>query len=573
MRQYILILVIAVAALTSCGDGATLSRLESIKRVSSSDPELAARMLDSLDLTVRGQSESVRMRYAVLRLRLDDMTGVMPVSDLHAKAIVDYYEKVGNGRDRQEAHFMAGCVYRDLHDTPRAIEHFFKAVGAASDTRHPDSVLLRQTYSCLHTLYYNVHDYRAALAMARQETALAQRHGIATDGALMHLGCSWLALDSSRQARKCFGEVLRRMRLSRAKPDSTILYALLRDYTSMADRAGADGCYRIVERTLRADSASVPDYNALGAYFAMTGRTEWAANCYRKVIDGLGGNRAACEAAKALARLYYKGGDMALSAFYADRFANLSDSLDLGFQRQLAASVGNEYQYHLDRTRMEKTERAKRLYLRMAVVVSIFVLVLSGGFYVFYVHRRAAALRRYLRMAEELRSVRQQRKAMQGEIDSKSKRLEAARADLERSTVELDGLNAELDRHSAELEAAKRLLDEKMRQSQSLLQILHQTELKTSAEDVVLAAKEAAKGKRKLTAEEWTQLYRAVDDLHPQFRERLVKRLGSFSEPQMKVCYLMRIGFRNPQIYNVTDIPRTTVWRWGNAFSWVYDEE
>ena len=39
----------------------------------------------------------------------------------------------------------------------------------------------------------------------------------------------------------------------------------------------------------------------------------------------------------------------------------------------------------------------------------------------------------------------------------------------------------------------------------------------------------------------------------------------------MQMCYLMRIRLTGPQINNVVDISRTTVWRWTNANKWIYD--
>ena len=68
---------------------------------------------------------------------------------------------------------------------------------------------------------------------------------------------------------------------------------------------------------------------------------------------------------------------------------------------------------------------------------------------------------------------------------------------------------------------------------------------------------------------DWKQLYQAVDDLYPAFKDRLLKELGSFTEQQMQVCYLMRIGLSKPQIQNMTDLSRATIWRWVKKYDWV----
>lgn len=76
-----------------------------------------------------------------------------------------------------------------------------------------------------------------------------------------------------------------------------------------------------------------------------------------------------------------------------------------------------------------------------------------------------------------------------------------------------------------------------------------------------------------MTSAEWKQLYHAVDELYPSFRDRLLKELGTFTEQQMQVCYLMRIGLSKPQIQNMTNLSRSTVWRWVNKYDWVNTTE
>ena len=52
----------------------------------------------------------------------------------------------------------------------------------------------------------------------------------------------------------------------------------------------------------------------------------------------------------------------------------------------------------------------------------------------------------------------------------------------------------------------------------------------------------------------------------------MLQELGTFTEQQMQVCYLMRIGLSKTQIQNMTNLSRSTVWRWVNKCNWVYAE-
>lgn len=90
-----------------------------------------------------------------------------------------------------------------------------------------------------------------------------------------------------------------------------------------------------------------------------------------------------------------------------------------------------------------------------------------------------------------------------------------------------------------------------------------------NAEDVIEAIRQSSTGKKNMTSADWKQLYQAVDELYPLFRDRLLSELGDFTEQQMQVCYLMRIGLSKPQIQNITNLSRVTVWRWSKKFDWV----
>ena len=89
----------------------------------------------------------------------------MPNSDIMIKCLIDYFEAEGSIQDKQEVFYYAGSIYRDLQDTPRALENFFKSLDYAN-CGECDSVMLRNTYSNLHFLQYRVQNYEEALKIA-----------------------------------------------------------------------------------------------------------------------------------------------------------------------------------------------------------------------------------------------------------------------------------------------------------------------------------------------------------------------------------------------------------------------
>lgn len=153
----------------------------------------------------------------------------------------------------------------------------------------------------------------------------------------------------------------------------------------------------------------------------------------------------------------------------------------------------------------------------------------------------------------------------------KEKMIVNSQTEIVRRTMCLDDANKRLKSAEKLLEETQGQLEEKRRQSQSLLQMLHHSEMQENATDIVAKVRMAAEGKTKINDEDWKELFSAINSVYPDFSDMLLSRTTSLNEQQMQVCYLMRIGMSNPQIRNVTDLPRTTIWRWTKTYAWIYE--
>ena len=114
--------------LFSCSDNHALEDIETIKTVGDENPEKALVMLDSLEIEIRDKSDYVKNKYDLLRIRLNDKAYNLPTSDLMIKKLMSYFEDKGSLNEKQEVFYYAGSVYRDLQDTPRALEYFLKSL-------------------------------------------------------------------------------------------------------------------------------------------------------------------------------------------------------------------------------------------------------------------------------------------------------------------------------------------------------------------------------------------------------------------------------------------------------------
>ncbi len=230
------------------------------------------------------------------------------------------------------------------------------------------------------------------------------------------------------------------------------------------------------------------------------------------------------DAAKLLFRIYNKTEDVYNANQYAKIYMQLSDSLDFGKRQQLAATVNNQYQYHLDQKKEQELKDEKERYKNMFVVVCFAALLLVCLGYIYHIWKRNRHLKEVVALLEE----------------NRAKELQLA---------------------------------EREEQNKAIIKLMHQTDLEGTAEDVIDAIRKSSMGKKEMTSADWKQLYHAVDELYPSFKDKLVKELGSYTEQQQQVCYLMCIGLTNSQIHNMTNLSRATVWRWVKNYDWVLEME
>lgn len=435
---------------------------------------------------------------------------------------------------------------------------------------------MRNAYSNLNDLYYKVQNYDDAIKMAQGELEITKQMNKDITLPYLHLGTAYLAQDKQQEAEKAFDAVLDNIIRSNDAPShqSTLLY-LLNDYSYMEQYSKAKKCFAMIDVDPLNEFADFPCM-AFAQYYDMCGKAD-SAILYSNLVLEKGtdiGNQ--YDASRILCRLYNKLGDVKNANRYASVYMALSDSLDFGKRQELAATVNNEFQYHLDQKREQDLQNQKDKYRNMLILLAMAAIMLASIAYVLYIRKRNRHLQEVFKLSSELRQVSDDEKQLRKDIEQKEIDLETSRISLEKASQELNHVKSELLRVTTELseseEALKekeQQLSEKMDQNKTFIKLLHQSELEINAEDVIEAIRQSSTGKKNMTSTDWKQLYQAVDELYPLFRDRLLNELGDFTEQQMQVCYLMRIGLSKPQIQNITNLSRVTVWRWSKKFDWV----
>ena len=573
--------LLAIVA-TACSKQTVLDDLEHIKSVGNENPQTALVMLDSLEFEIRESNDYVKSKYDLLRIRLNDKADNTPNSDIIIKRLIGYFEREGTQIEKQEVYYYAGSVYRDLQDTPQALEYFFKSLDFAQNNKDCDSTMLQNAYSNLCYLQYRVQNYDDAVSMAEKELSICKQ--LKTDCVLpyLHLGSAYLALNSSMQAKNAFNLAYEHIKTSKdiSKHQNSLVY-LLCDYSELGETQRAKECISLIEINPLVDYSAFACM-AFAQYYESSNQNDSATIYCKRILEDGTDIYNMYDAAKLLYRICKKSGNREEAGKYADIYMQLSDSLDFGKRQELAATVNNEYQYHLDQKKEQTLKDERERYKNTLTIVVMTTILLASIAYILYVRRRNKHLKEVVTLSAELQRVSNDDKQLRADIAKKEQELKQSKKSLAESTDELANVKRELLRVNVELseygEALKdkeQQLAERMDQNKTFIKLLHQSELEGKAEDVIYAIRQSSTGKKNMKSAEWKQLYQAVDELYPLFKDRLLKELGTFTEQQMQVCYLMRIGLSKPQIQNMTNLSRVTVWRWIKKYDWVMmpDEE
>ena len=135
IQASVMLLVLLLAS--SCGRKEADELFVRVEAVMDEHPDSALAMLDSVAYMTDGYSRSQLMRYHLLHAKAQNKAYVDFTSDSIMKEVVAYYDAHGTANEQVEAHYLLGCVYRDLKESPMALQCYLDATEKA-DTLSAD---------------------------------------------------------------------------------------------------------------------------------------------------------------------------------------------------------------------------------------------------------------------------------------------------------------------------------------------------------------------------------------------------------------------------------------------------
>ena len=129
---YILVTFILLAA---CADnGRERAVLDTAQAIINDRPDSALAMLDSLEPSSQGFSQTTLRRWQLLRLMAQNKCDTVFRSDSLQLILAEYYDKNGTPNERMTVHYLLGRAYSDMGEAPRALQCFLDAVACADTT-------------------------------------------------------------------------------------------------------------------------------------------------------------------------------------------------------------------------------------------------------------------------------------------------------------------------------------------------------------------------------------------------------------------------------------------------------
>lgn len=553
-----------------------LCTLYNIKHFGDENPEMALEKLDSLSSSINYEPLHSRMKYKLLRIRLQDKAYIQPNSDIQIREILPYFSEKGSFQEKQEMLYYAGSVYRDLNDTPRALDYFLKSKDAAESAgMYCDSIMLRNTYSNLCFLFGWEHDKKSALEYARKEYEMSLSLGKNTVNSLLHMGETLFACDSISSALSYFDQII--LDPSEKNPsERSIIVKLLYIYSHLQKKGKAEKYFDILTSMVDYSQMSPKELFSLGEYYRINKKYDESINCNKRIIEESEDLMLKYDAARYLFLLYKNVGNKNKAIYYGDQFIDICGDLNLGGRQELAATVNNIYNYYKDKEieqnllieNQEYHERNKRI-----VFICIILSVIGIAAVVYY---RYWQIRKMLTLKGKIENINKEKERIVQESISKQAELLETKDELNK-TMEglaktretLNKTTEEVNRLTEELRAKECVLKEKIEQNKTIISLMHQTEFEESAEEIIHTLKKSGDGLKQLSEKEWNMLYYAVDKLCPMFKEQMCSKLGRVTDQQRQVCYLLRAGFTPPQIQNMIGLSRTTMWRYTKKYDWI----
>ena len=576
----ILYIIIGVALLMACsGQHEQRAKLDRIDSLMNDHPDSALTMLDSLKAEKANWSKSLRMRFNLLEAKAQNKADVPFTSDSVAKEFTHYYDNHGTANERMLAHYLLGCVYRDLGDSPQAVDCYLDAI-AKADTiaKDCDYNTLFRVYAQMASIYHKqllLSNEIEAYKMANYYAFLA-KDTLNAIFALDKSTSAYILLNKKDSAeiisRNVNAKYLKNGYLQNALQSSlTLIFLYVKNKEKLTDAKRLMDEYEaksiLFKNNYELLGSKRQYYNYKGQYYEGINNLDSAEYYYRKTYHPNMPYVAQDPMYRGLLSVFTKRHQADSVAKYSLLYCEANDSSIAKKDQELTAQMAASYNYGLYQKEALKNEsKAHKTQITLFIVL-IIVVIISILIYVKWKENKKKHKELQAEFADatneynnNLHTLQLLDKAHQGVIKAIQEELNAANKNNQTILSELastKSINTHFEKEKQQLLENNEELKQKITelQSQKVIQQQienHQKFIKTDTAELVLniAAQPCPK---KLSEKIWNELASSMSRFYPSLLYDLSHK-ANLTQREMRICLLTCLGLRESDICNLLDI-------------------
>ena len=550
MKEKVIYLLLILLILASCAGNRKyddlMQRADSIMDVDDDSAKVAIRMLDGIKPQLPEFSQSQKMRYELLRHKAMNKACITFTSDSVMKEVVDYYDHHGSANERMLANYVLGCVYRDMHEAPMALEYYNKATEQADTTAADcDYGTLYRVYSQMGFLFskqYLPYQLLDAFGKAVKYAYLAKDTLNAIinyqnrENAYSYLGNKDSVIAINLHAATMFKQIGNNYAAAIA------FGCNYNYYVEKEDTLNALKTFKAYFSTGYEGNSEYEDSKAYvlcqkGTYYMFTAQLDSAYNNLQQSLRLCKSYSIKAATTKALAQYYAKVNQPAMAMKYALQSSEYNDSDLIEARKTQLQQVQAMYDYSRNQEVAKRAEqKAKRsMQMNYMIVLACIMLFLLLS----YIYRKQLALKKKKIAVSKL---------LYEDSLLKLKRLQDEKAKLvSENDNKLVQIITEKEKTINKLKAEINDIQEKYSLS--------------SMSDVELALMDSSiykkikfievHPKKNMSEEDWKELADTVEKAIPNFIPRLKNKL---SDKDYQICLLIRLVFSTSLIARLLDL-------------------
>ena len=469
-----LYLLLAVAILTGCDGGRMPEELGAISIMTDTNPDSALACLDSLTARKAGWSKAAQMRYDLLRAKAQNKAYIPFTSDSAATAFTHYYDSHGTPNDRLQAHYLLGCVYRDLGESPRAVNCFSDAIAAADTTAEDcDYRTMSTAYSQMAIVYHK----QLLLSYELEASKLASHYALLAKDTFLAIynidlaAINYILTNKKDTAETILWEVQKKYRqhgyLQYAyQTNVSILHLLVEQPDRLAEAKQLIDEYETKSEYFDQNHELPPIrrqyYYYKGKYYEGIGKLDSAEYCYRKVQCPNMSPVQKDPMYRGLLSVFKKRHQADSIAKYAQLYCEANDSSIALKDQELTAQMAASYNYiHYQKESQEKEAKVFQLKMLLLLITAVFLVLAFCGYIVWKHYKQT----QHLKQEEKNRLHQKEIDHLKAEYASVSvqyaEKLQVLRGlvEMERAIAEANTqYKAEVDKLLGEIETLKNQL-------------------------------------------------------------------------------------------------------------------